>query len=142
MRFVLDNSVVMRWLFVDGSRADKEYSIGILSLLEDIENQAVTPSIWPLEVANVLARGESQGLLTEARSAEFSGLLERMAIQVEVDTSAHAVGSIQQLARRFNLSSYDASYLDLALRNGIPLATIDKELMRAAGKTAVKVVSV
>lgn len=142
MRFVLDNSVVMRWLFVDGSKADKEYSIGILSLLEDIENQAVTPSIWPLEVANVLARGESQGLLTEARSAEFSGLLERMAIQVEVETSAHALGSILQLARRFNLSSYDASYLDLALRNGIPLATLDKELMRAAGKTAVKVVSV
>lgn len=142
MRFVLDNSVVMRWLFVDGSKADKEYSIGILSLLEDIENQAVTPSIWPLEVANVLARGESQGLLTEARSAEFSSLLERMAIQVEVETSAHALGSILQLARRFNLSSYDASYLDLALRNGIPLATLDKELMRAAGKTAVKVVSV
>lgn len=142
MRFVLDNSVVMRWLFVDGSRADKEYSIGILSLLEDIENQAVTPSIWPLEVANVLARGELQGLLTEARSAEFSGLLERMAIQVEVDTPAHALGSILQLARRFNLSSYDASYLDLALRNGIPLATLDKGLIRAAGKTAVNVASV
>ena len=139
MRFVLDNSVVMRWLFGDGSKADKNYSIAILSLLEDVENQAVAPSIWPLEVANVRARAESQGLLTEARSAEFSGLLERMAIQIEIDTPAHALGGILQLARRFNLSSYDASYLDLALRNGIPLATLDKGLIRAAGKTAVKV---
>ena len=142
MRFVLDNSVVMRWLFADGSMADQNYAIGILSLLEDVENQAVVPSIWPLEAANVLARGEKQGLLTEARSTEFSGLLERMAIQVEVDTPAHALGSILQLARRFNLSSYDASYLDLALRNGLPLATLDKGLLRAAGKTAVAVLSV
>lgn len=134
MRFVLDNSVTMRWLFGDGSAGDLDYAARILDLLEEPDTEACAPSLWPLEVANVIARAEDNGLLAEARSSEFIGLLHEMAIQIDDGTARHALEDTLSLARRFGLSAYDASYLELALREGLPLATLDTDL-RAAVQT-------
>ncbi|MCG5524354.1 type II toxin-antitoxin system VapC family toxin [Ectothiorhodospira haloalkaliphila] len=141
MLFVLDNSVTMRWLFADGSDEDLAYADFILELLEQPDNHATAPGIWPLEVANVIARAEAKGLLTEARSAEFLGALRAMAIEVMPDVNHHALDDILHLARRFRLSSYDAAYLNLALLLGAPLATLDKGLRGAASITQVPLLS-
>jgi predicted nucleic acid-binding protein len=135
MRFVLDNSVAMRWLFADGSEADLAYAAHILELLEQEESEAVVPALWPLEVGNVIVRAEAKGLVQEARSTEFLGLLGDMAIAVDDHTAAHALHDTMQLARRFRLSTYDASYLELALREGLPLATLDADLRSALTTT-------
>ena len=83
MRFVLDNSVVMRWLFVDGTQNALDYSARILKLLAQEDNTEVVPFVWGLEVGNVIVRAESKGLLQEARSAEFLGILHDMAIEID-----------------------------------------------------------
>jgi predicted nucleic acid-binding protein len=137
MRFVLDNSVVMRWLFGDGSPQDRAYADHVLDLLLVEGNLALVPGIWPLEVGNVLLRAEAKGLMTEARAAEFLGTLQAMSIQTDGQTSTYALTSTLQLARRHRLSSYDAAYLELALRQGLALATLDVDLQRAAVQSGV-----
>ena len=131
MRFVLDNSVVMRWLFSDGEQAAIDYSNRILDLLAQEENSAVVPCVWALEVGNVIVRAEAKGLLQEARSAAFLGILQNMAIETDSRANKQALGDTLQLARRYKLSTYDASYLELALREGLALATNDDALRKA-----------
>lgn len=131
MRFVLDNSVVMRWLFGDGEQTAIEYSNHILDLLAQEENDAIVPCIWALEVGNVIVRAESRGLLPEARSAAFLGILQNMPINIDARSNQQALGDTLQLARRYKLSTYDASYLELALREGLALATNDDALRKA-----------
>lgn len=131
MRFVLDNSVVMRWLFGDGEPATIEYSNHVLDLLVQEENSAIVPCIWALEVGNVIVRAESRGLLPEARSAAFLGILQNMPINIDSRSNQQALGDTLQVARRYKLSTYDASYLELALREGLALATNDGALRKA-----------
>jgi predicted nucleic acid-binding protein len=134
MHFVLDNSIVMRWLFGDGSPQDLEYAQRILEIMKLDDSVAAVPSVWPLEVGNVIARAEAKNLLREARSAEFLGILQEMSIEVDPRSSQHALGDTLQLARRYGLSTYDAAYLELALREGLPLATNDSDLQKALAK--------
>lgn len=136
MRFVLDNSVTMRWLFGDGSPSDQTYAKQVLASI--FEASVSVPGVWSLEVANVIARAEKKFGLTEARSAEFVHALQQMHIQVDPETSVHAMGDTLQLARRYNLSAYDAAYLELALREGLPLATLDEGLIKAVKKAGAK----
>lgn len=131
MRFVLDNSVVMRWLFADGVPEAIEYANRVLTHMQDPETVALVPCIWALEVGNVIARAEAKGLLREARSAEFLGILQDMAIETDPRSTRHALADTLQLARRYQLSTYDAAYLELALREGLPLASNDEALRKA-----------
>ncbi len=135
MRFVLDNSVAMRWLLHDGSPERLDYANHILALLEQPDGEALVPGIWALEAANVIVKAQAKGLVSEARGSAFIGLLEEMFITVDSSTAARALGDILQLARRFKLSSYDAAYLELALREGLPLATLDAALRAAMLQT-------
>jgi len=136
MRFVLDNSVTMRWLFGDGSPGDKAYAKQVLASIS--EARVSVPGIWSLEVANVITRAERKFGLTEARSTEFVHALQQMHIQVAPETSVHTMGDTLQLARRYNLSAYDAAYLELALREGLALATLDEGLIKAVKKAGAK----
>ena len=131
MRLVLDNSVVMRWLLKDGSDERLAYADKVLGLLMQDDAQALVPGVWPLEVANVIVKAQAKGLLSEARATAFIGLLDDMGISVDTRTAERALKDTLQLARRFKLSSYDASYLELALREGLPLATLDADLQSA-----------
>jgi predicted nucleic acid-binding protein len=136
MSFVLDNSVTMRWFFGDGKPQELTYAGKVLDAMK--QENALVPATWGLEVANVIARAEAKGLVTEARSGAFLEMLEGVGIDVDSATFTHAMSDTLQLARRYKLSSYDASYLELALRKGMPLATLDEDLLKAAKKAGVK----
>jgi predicted nucleic acid-binding protein len=134
--FVLDNSVAMRWFFGDGRPQELAYAGKVLDAMK--KTNAHVPVTWGLEAANVIARAEAKGLVTEARSGAFVEMLEGVDIQVDAATFAHALSDTLQLARRYRLSAYDASYLELALRLGLPLATLDEDLQKASKKAGVK----
>jgi predicted nucleic acid-binding protein len=136
MSFVLDNSVTMRWCFGNGKPAELAYAAKVLDALRRISAQV--PVTWGLEVSNVIARAEARGLITEARSATFITLLGRMNIQADTATFRQALATTLQIARGYRLSSYDASYLELALREGLPLATLDEDLQKAAKRAGVR----
>lgn len=131
---VVDNSVVMAWCFAD---AGGEYADRILDRLESEE--VLVPAIWPLEVGNVLLVAEKRKRLTQADSIRFLALLGKLPITVEQETPDRMLKEILALAREYNLSTYDASYLDLAMRKGLPLATLDEALIKAAAKSKVAV---
>lgn len=136
MSFVLDNSVTMRWFFGDGKPQELAYAGKVLDAMKNAS--AIVPATWGLEVANVIARAQARGLVTEARSAAFLEMLEGVDIEVDTATFAHALSDTLQLARRYGLSAYDASYLELTLRLGLSLATLDEDLQKAARKAGVK----
>jgi predicted nucleic acid-binding protein len=140
MRFVLDNSVVMRWLLKDGSDERLAYAEKVLSVLTLENSEALVPGIWALEAANVLVKAQAKTWVSEARCAAFVGLLQEMAIIADPHTADHALSDTLQLARRFKLSSYDASYLELAMREGLALATLDGDLRSAMQQTGVALV--
>lgn len=136
MSFVLDNSVTMRWCFGDGKPQELAYAGSVLEAMK--HTHAQVPMTWGLEVANVIAKAEAKAWVTEARSEAFLAMLGDVDIEVDTATYAHALSDTLQLARRYKLSAYDASYLELALRSGLPLATLDEDLQKAAKKAGVK----
>ena len=136
MNFVLDNSVAMRWFFGDGKPQELAYAGKVLDAMK--VTSALVPVTWGLEVSNVIARAEAKNLVTEARSEAFLELLQGVDIEVDSATFSHALSDTLQLARRYRLSAYDASYLELAMREGLPLATLDEDLQKAAKKAGVK----
>ncbi len=125
--FVLDNSVTMSWCFPD---ENDPYARDVLKAMPT--SAAVVPTLWPLEVANVLLVGERRGRITQADVAAFVALLEGLPIRIDDETSRHAMKTTLDIARAQNLSVYDASYLELALRRGLPIATLDAKLKAAA----------
>jgi predicted nucleic acid-binding protein len=131
---VIDNSVVMSWCFKDESN---KYADIVLNRLQ--KSNAVVPPVWPLEVVNVLLVAERMKRLSEADSMRFLTLLNQLPITVEEGQSEEMMLRTLSLAREYRLSSYDASYLDLAMRKGLPIATLDKGLRAAAQKTEVPI---
>ncbi len=125
--FVLGCAVTMAWCFDDEATP---FTDGVRDSLAG--KRAVVPSIWPLEVANATIMGERRKRLDEARSRRFLVLLEALPIVVDEGTGSRAFGDIVQLARAYQLSAYDAAYLELAIRRGLPLACNDGELKTAA----------
>ena len=134
--FVIDNSVVMTWCFKDET---SQYADHILDRLED--STGFVPSIWPLEVCNVLLVAERKKRIGEAGSTRFIALLSELPIIVEQESPERMIKDIFALARKHKLSSYDASYLDLAMRKGLPIATLDKNLSAAAKRSKVPILS-
>lgn len=131
-RFVVDNSVVMAWCFEDEGDG---YADAVLDSLDTCE--AFVPAIWPLEVGNVLLVAQRKDRLSEASVVRFLELVGGLPITVEQETPARMLKEIVALAREHGLSTYDASYLDLAMRLGLPIATRDASLARAAKKCRV-----
>lgn len=132
--FIVDNSVVMSWCFKDESN---QYADAILDTLN--KSTAVVPPIWPLEVVNVLLVAERRKRLSKADSVRFITLLTQLPITVEQEQPERMMKEILALAREQRLSSYDASYLDLAMRKGLPIATLDRGLRVAAKRTKVPI---
>ncbi len=125
--FVVDNSIVMAWCFDDEANA---YTDSIQNRL--IENTAYVPAIWPLEVTNVLLVAERTKRIGRANSGYFITLLSQLPIKVSPTGAESAFHDIISLARQYRLSSYDASYLELAIRKGLPIASLDSAIVRAA----------
>jgi len=130
--FVVDNSVVMAWCFAD---EESVYADQVLASLETLT--AAVPAVWPLEVGNVLMVAERRKRLEKADSVRLLELLYELPIKLMQETPKRMTGEIVALAREQKLSTYDASYLDLAMRKGLPLATSDRTLKKAAQQCGV-----
>ncbi|MEY2341696.1 type II toxin-antitoxin system VapC family toxin [Acidithiobacillus sp. IBUN Pt1247-S3] len=137
MSFVLDASVALLWLVPETNPAGADYAGAALKTLKEV--QAFVPSLFALEAANVVAKVETKGLVAEADSQRFIVLLSRLNIVTDQATATHALGDTLHLARRYKLSAYDAAYLELALRAGLPLATLDAHLAKASATAGVPI---
>ena len=134
--FVLDCSIALSWAFDDES---SELADAVMQRLRD--GKALVPGIWRLEISNGLAIGERRGRLSSEKIGGFLKRLSFMSIVIDPNTSDRAFGSVLELSRRERLTAYDATYLDLALRNRIGLATADRALAAAAARNGVAIVT-
>ena len=133
MPFVIDNSVVSGW-YLDNQATP--YTQAIAERLQD--DRVFAPALWELELTNVLRTSCLRQRLTAQRAQEILGHLN--ALPIEVDREAVPPRELLALALRFGLSSYDAAYLELALRRQLPIATQDAELRAAAVAAGVGVI--
>ena len=140
MKFVLDASVALLWLVPQSNASGVNYAEAVLTALK--ESQALVPSLFALETSNVIVKVECKGIVTQADTQRFITLLGQLNIATDEATMAHALGDTLNLARRYKLSAYDAAYLELALRKGLPLATLDADLLKAATTAGVSVSSI
>jgi len=134
--FVLDNSVSMRWLLESAKAADQRYAEAVLQSLAEAD--ALVPNLWHLEATNVLLGAEKRCEVEGGEIERFISQLENLPLHVDPLTSHQSFNRTMALSRIYKLSSYDAAYLELAIREGIPLATLDKGLGRAAKKADVE----
>lgn len=132
MKFVLDASVALAWAFED------ERSGTSLAVLDELErSEAITSAIWSLEVVNGLLTAERRGRISAPAANRFGALLLELPIVIDPQERRRAFDAVRQLARSHRLTAYDASYLEVALRHGLPLATLDGRLARAAADAGV-----
>ena len=135
MPFVVDASLALAWHFEDEI---SEYADRVLERLR--EDRALVPSIWPLEVANALVVAERRGRLSSAKVARAVELFQELPVFVWEVAAQEALGPVLDLARAQGLTAYDAAYLELAMREGLPLATQDNDLRAAAEGVGVPLV--
>ena len=134
--FVLDASVAVAWCF------DDESTPAAWTLLDQLRGApAYVPALWTLEVGNILLGAEKRRRITQARTTEFLGILGELDIHVDPEEAGRAFRDVLPLARERGLTTYDATYLELAMRLGLPLATKDKALARAAAAIRIKTLS-
>ena len=125
--FVLDASIALAWCFADEATPATD---ALLDRLADEE--AVAPALWRLEVANALTIAERRGRLSVAGLTRSVNLLQRLAVAIDAEGPDRAFRELLDLARSERLTVYDAAYLDLALRLGLPLASKDARMRKAA----------
>ncbi|MCK6527488.1 type II toxin-antitoxin system VapC family toxin [Myxococcota bacterium] len=124
--FVADNSVIVAWALDEGS----DYADRVLERVR--VHRPIVPSVWPLEFANVLAVAERKDRLSGPDPARARDLVLSLGITVVPEPPGRVSSEVLALAREEGISSYDASYLDLAIREGLPLATLDARLRAAS----------
>jgi predicted nucleic acid-binding protein len=131
--FVLDASVALAIIFEDEISA---YADAVAVILK--QDQAVVPLVWPLEIANALLTAVRRGRIPEADAPLLIGIFDRLRIEID---SGIALANLAQttfsLGIAHRVSAYDATYLELAIRRGLPLATQDERLARAAANAGV-----
>ncbi len=132
MSLVIDSSITLAWLFED------ERSPAADAVLRHVaESGAVAPSLWRLEVANALQMAVKRKRITAAfRDASIADL-QALEVNIDAETDRHAWTTTLQLAEQCRLTLYDAAYLELARRLGLPLATLDEELRTASAALGV-----
>jgi predicted nucleic acid-binding protein len=137
-RFVLDASVAVAWCFEDETTKFTEAVLDLISA----GAEALVPSIWPLEIANALLMAERRKRIAQAKVTAILLRIAGLPISVRPIDPNHAFEQILPMARQQVLSQYDAAYLELAVREGVELATLDGELRRAAKAVGVALLSV
>jgi predicted nucleic acid-binding protein len=127
MSVVLDSSATLAWVYASETTEPIRMVFNLVS-----ENGAWVPGLWKLEVANILEMGVRRGRHDTAFRNSTLADLALLPIRVDAETDRQAWGSTLQLSERHRLTLYDAAYLELALRRGLPLASLDAELRGAA----------
>lgn len=137
MDFVLDASVTVAWCFSD------ETTPMSLQLLESLKtDRAIVPELWKLEVGNALISAEKRKRISYADIINSLSLLESLTIHTDRETHERGFREIIAIAHAEKLTTYDAAYLELAMRLGIPLATKNAALLAAAKRTGIEVIPV
>jgi len=132
LSFVIDASVALAWSFHD------EANVQVLPVLEKTKlDPAMAPMLWAYEVANGLLGALRRGRLKRDEVPKLLGLFAQLNIQLDHVPEALVWGEILTLAIEHRLTVYDAAYLELAIRRHVPLATLDRELARAATKSGI-----
>lgn len=130
MAFVLDCSVTMAWVFPD------EASEATARLRDSlVDDRAFVPSLWPVEVGSVLLAATRRRRIRAGEWSDICTCLDALPIEIEPVSTARVWGTVLALADQYRLSIYDATYLELARRLRLPLATLDRALA-AAGRAA------
>jgi len=135
-RFVLDASVSAGWIIPDKL---SDYAIQVRQRLIETE-RALVPGLWAIEMANVLAKAVRHGTLSANDAEQALGQLQILLIPgrtIDMELTTPSVWQVYDAAWKYQLSAYDACYLELAYREGLPLATLDKGLRAAATKAGV-----
>lgn len=132
---VLDASSVLAWCFEDESGPQADALVDRV-----VAEGAAVPGLWPLELANGLVSGERRRRISPADSAAFVAMIEDLPIDADPATGVRALHETISLAREHRLSVYDAAYLELAMRLGLPLATGDRSLAAAARRAGVALI--
>jgi predicted nucleic acid-binding protein len=133
MAFVLDASVCAVWAL-----ADETYPLADVAMEQLDRENALVPSLWWFEVRNVLVMSERRKRLTAGESGTFLNFLQGFPIWADPERDEEAIFGY---ARKFQLSFYDAAYLDVAHRNQLPLATLDKALRAAAEAAGIRLLN-
>lgn len=134
---MLDASVTIRWALKDGAPADRTYAAQVLDSLA--QAQAHVPALWYTETIHVLRMAEDDGRIGETTISEFVYHLGQLPIEVDSASPGAIQLAVAAVSREFNLSGYDAQYLELARRRNLPIATLDRDLRKAAKKAGVNV---
>jgi predicted nucleic acid-binding protein len=127
-RFVADASVTLTWCFEDEAMAWTDALLGILRA----GDEATVPAHWPVEVANAILIAIRRGRISRDKANRFLVDLRALPIRIDTESGETAFDQTFKLAEQYNLTIYDAAYLELAIREGLPLATLDDELRKAA----------
>ena len=132
--FVVDSSVALAWILPDeqDARAD--------SLADALQGApACAPALWWLEVGNALLTALRRKRLTDREAERLFKVLEALPIEFDSAPPAHVAPDVFALAKKLGLTNYDAAYVELAKRRGLPLATLDAALAEGARKIGVPV---
>jgi len=135
-RFVVDASVVLTWCFPDENSAVAQR----VALMFKQGDSAIAPSFWPHEILNGLLVGEKRKRISSRLVQTFLADLAALPIVLQPSAAESIFVQIRILCREHGLTPYDAAYLDLAQANGLPLATLDQNLIRACGKAGVELI--
>jgi predicted nucleic acid-binding protein len=138
-RFVLDNTVTMAWCFTDEAT---RFTEALLRRLSDLTDIAIVPALWLYEVVNVTELAVRKGRITAEKAHAFLESLADLPIAIENPVLPQMFVSVRALVGKYRLTAYDASYLELAIRHNLPIASSDKALLKAAEAAGVKLVEV
>ncbi len=127
MSFVIDNTVALAWCFED------EQTAGILALLDRVvETGAIAPQLGPIEALNGLSTAQRRGRISREVRQRLGGFLQALPIEIDDEMAIRSWTTTAHLAEQHRLTTYDATYLELAMRRGVPLATSDTAFIAAA----------
>lgn len=133
MSFVLDASVTACWCF-----PDEQSTVADAAMQRLTGEEALVPPLWTLEIRNILVVNERRGRIEPEDSNAFLRDISLLPIRIRNDADAE---TLLELARRHNLTTYDAAYLCLAVQNSAPVATLDRSLARAVQAEGLQVIA-
>jgi predicted nucleic acid-binding protein len=136
--FVLDTSIALKWFLRDES--DRAYSLAVLKTITEDSPPAV-PLLWYYEIANTILTQVRRKRIALEQAVVYLGIIDEMMIEIDPPDAA-AILKLPHLARTYNLTCYDAAFLELAMRRQLPLATSDQALIRAADDAGVPMLKI
>lgn len=126
MPFILDSSVALCWVLPDESSQAVDRLCDRLA-----DDVAVVPPVWPLEIGNALLVGVRRGRLTSRELSRLVSAIRALPVEIDSASTARSLAETLVIAERYDLTTYDASYIELAKRRGVALATLDQRLRKA-----------